>query len=157
MTKPIGDRMPDEVLEAFDGRDLERKMGPAYVLVTVDPSGAPRPCMLSAGEILAVDDRRLRVALWPKTNTVRNLGAGGPVLFCFVAPGTVLYLRGRARSLGQDESTKLERFEIEVESVEADLHAGMPVTQTITFSIGTADPVEVARSWGKQIEALRSA
>ena len=157
MTKPIGDRMPQDVVRAFDGRDLERKIGPAYVLVTVDPNGEPRPCMLSAGEVLAVDDRRLRVALWPKTHTVQNLAAGGPTLFCYVAPGTVVYLRGRARSLGQDDSTKLERFEIEVESAESDTHAGMPVTQTITFSIGSADPAEVVRSWARQVESLRDA
>lgn len=157
MTKPIGDRMPEEVVLAFDGHDLSRKIGPAYVLVTVDPSGAPRPCMLSAGEVLAVDDRRLRVALWPKTHTVQNLQAGGPTLFCYVAPGTVVYLRGRPRPLGQDEATKLERFEIEVESVESDTHAGMPVTQTITFSIGSADPAEVVRSWARQVDSLRDA
>ncbi|MGH2540820.1 MAG: hypothetical protein ACRDGK_09885 [Actinomycetota bacterium] len=156
MTKPIGDRMPEEVVQAFDGRDLDRKIGPAYVLVTVDPSGAPRPCMLSAGEILAVDDRRLRVALWPKTHTVQNLEAGGPILFCYVAPDTVVYVRGRARSLGQDDATKLVRFEIEVESVESDTHAGMPVTQTITFSIGSADPAEIVRSWDRQVESLRN-
>lgn len=157
MTKPIGDRMPDEIVRTFDGRDLERKIGQAYVLLTVDPSGAPRPCMLSAGEVLAVDDRRLRVALWPKTHTVQNLQDGGPTLFCYVAPGTVVYLRGRARSLGQDGATKLERFEIEVDSVESDTHAGMPVTQTITFSIGSADPAEVVRSWTRQVESLRDA
>ena len=90
MSKPIGERMPTDVLAALDGSDLEAEVGRAYLLVTTDPDGAPRPCMVSAGELLAVDDRRLRVALWPGTRTGSNLARGGPVLLCFVAPGTVL-------------------------------------------------------------------
>ena len=63
MAKSLGDRLPQTVLRAFDGNDLEAKVGPAHLLVTVDPDGSPRPCMLSAGEVLAPDDRRLRVLL----------------------------------------------------------------------------------------------
>lgn len=157
MTKQVGDRLPEQVLRTFDGEDLERKIGPAYVLLSVDPDGSPRPCMLSAGEILAVDDRRLRVALWPGTRTSTNLASGGPVLLCFVAPDTVLYVRGRSRTLGASETTRLERFEIEVGSVESDAHAGMPVTQTITFSVGSANPAEVAETWRRQLADLRAA
>lgn len=157
MTKPVGDRLPEQVVRAFDGEDLEAKIGPAYLLLTADPDGSPRPCMLSAGEILAVDDRRIRLALWPKTNTSRNLAAGGPALLCFVAPETVLYVRGRPRSLGPSAATRLERFEIEVDSVESDSHTGMPVTQTITFSVGSADPGEVAQTWRRQLADLRDA
>jgi len=157
MTKRVSDRLPGSVLEALDGRDLERKIGPTYVLMTVDPDGAPRPCMLSVGEILAPDDRHLRVALWPGTNTSRNLAAGSPALLCFVAPATVLYVRGRPRTLGRSATTRLERFEIEVDAVESDAHAGMPVTGTITFSIGDADPAEVAAAWRSQLEDLRDA
>jgi len=157
MTEPVGGRLPAAILTAFDGEDLEAKIGLAYLLVTVDPDGAPRPCMLSAGEILAVDDRRLRLALWPGTNTSRNLEAGRPALLCFAAPDTVLYVRGHPRALGASESTGLERFEIEVTSVQSDVHAGMPVTQTISFSIGASDPAEVAAGWRRQLTDLRGA
>jgi len=156
MTKQLGDRLPADVLAAFDGEDLQAKIGPAYVLLTVDPEGTPRPCMLSAGEILAVDDRRLRVALWPKTHTARNLAAGTPVLLVYVTPGSVLYVRGRSRPLEPGRATRLERFEIAVESIESDLHAGMPVTHPITFSVGEADPARVAADWSRQIDDLRS-
>ncbi len=157
MTKRLSDRLPPEVLSAFDGRDLEGKIGPAYVLMTVDPDGAPRPCMLSAGEILAVDERHLRFALWPKTNTSRNLAAGSSTLLCFVAPGTVLYVRGRPRALGPSETTHLERFELRVDEVESDEHAGMPVTGTIGFSIGAADQATVVAAWRKQLVDLGEA
>lgn len=152
----MGDRLPREVLEAFDGRDLERKVGPAYLLVTADEDGTPRPCMLSAGEILAPDARRLRVALWAGTRTARNLARGSPALLCFVAPGTVFYVRGTPRALPPAAGSDLERFEIAVSSVESDLHPGMPVTHGIGFAVEGGEPADVARSWRAQIEVLRA-
>ena len=69
MSRLIGETIPAELAEALDGEELERKIGPAYLLVTSDDDGTPRPCMLSAGEVLAVDERRLRFALWTGSRT----------------------------------------------------------------------------------------
>jgi hypothetical protein len=155
MTRPVGDQLPQEVLAAFDGSDLEAKIGPAYLLVSADADGAPRPCMLSAGEILATDDRHLRFGLWTGTHTSENLARGASVVFCFVAPGSVLYVRGPVRALEPVAGVQLSRFELEVASVESDVHPGMPVTQTITFDV-ERDRSEVAASWERQIQALRA-
>lgn len=154
MSKLIGDTLPREVLDALDGRDLAQKVGPAHMLLTGDPDGAPRPCMLSAGEILAPDEHTLRFALWPGTRTAENLEAGRPAVFCFVAPGTVLYVRGRTRPLPGD---KLRNFELAVESIESDSHAGMPVTSGIEFAIERGDPAEVVAAWDRQLAPLRDA
>jgi hypothetical protein len=156
VSRLVGDRLPAEVVRAFDGSDLEGKVGPAQVLVTPDPDGTPRPCLLSAGEVLAVDDRTLRVALWPGTRTSQNLGRGVPVLLCYVAPGTVYYVRGRSRPLGPGPGSRLERFEVAVESVESDAHPGMPVTSGITFAVPGTEPARVAAAWEEQIRALRA-
>jgi hypothetical protein len=77
MSKVIGDRLPDEITRAFDGRDLGSKIGPAHLLVTTDEDGMPRPCMRSAGEVLATGDDRLRLILWTGSTTCRNLARGG--------------------------------------------------------------------------------
>ncbi len=156
MTRTIGARLPPQVLDAFDGDELESKIGPAHLLVTVDPDGRPRPCMLSAGEIVAVDDRTLRLGLWPGTRTSTNLMRGSPALLCFVAPGVVLYVRGTARALEPVGDGTLARFEVRVDSVESDAHPGMPVTGGITFAVESGTPREVAASWRAQIEALRA-
>lgn len=155
MSKLIGDRLPTEVRDAFDGEHLERRIGPAYVLVTPDPDGTPRPCMLSAGEIFAPDDRRIRVALWPGTRTSENLGRGVPALFCFVVPGAALYIRGWSARLPKSDRTNLERFEIRVDSVESDMHKGMAVTEGITFAVQAMDPAVLVESWQDQIQSLR--
>ena len=156
MAKLLGERLPETVLWAFDGNDLETKVGPAHLLITVDPDGSPRPCMLSAGEVLAPDDRRLRVLLWAGTGTSRNLAAGGPVLFCFVEGSEVVYVKGDPRPLPREGRGGFERFEIQVQAVETDRHAGLPVTSGITFGVDGGDRAKVARGWERQLAALRA-
>jgi hypothetical protein len=155
MSKLVGDRMPEQVMSALDGASLEDKVGNAYLLVTGDPDGAPRPCMLSAGELLALDSRRLRVALWSGTHTGENLARGGPSLFCFITAGTVLYLRGEARALSGDARNGVEGFEIEVTSVESDAHPGLPVSGGLTFGVEGIDPVELVDRWRSRLATLR--
>jgi hypothetical protein len=157
MSKLLGDTIPSDLLGELDGEGLEHKLGPAYLLVTPDEDGTPRPCMLSAGEVLAIDGRRLRFALWAGSRTCGNLARGARALFCHVAPRSVLYVRGRTRPLTTDPDVNLECFELEVDSVESDEHAGMPVTSGISFAVERGDPAAVVDAWRRQIAALRSA
>lgn len=154
MTKLIGDRLPQDVVRAFNGEELASKVGPAYILLTSDADGTPRPCMLSAGEILATDDRHLRLGLWMGTRTSQNLARRSSAVLVFVEPGVVLYVRGMPRALSADDEQRLARFEMEVTSVESDLHPGMPVTSPVTFESTQMDAEQVAESWRRQIDAL---
>jgi hypothetical protein len=156
MAKSLGDRLPETVLRAFDGHDLEAKVGPAHLFVTVDPDGGPRPCMLSAGELLAPDDRRLRVLLWKGTGTSRNLAAGGPVLFCYVEGGEVVYVKGEPRPLPREGGGGCARFQPLGRAVHPPPHAGLPVTGGITFGVDGGDRAKVARGWERQLAALRA-
>ena len=156
MSKFLGERLPGEILTAFDGEKIEQKIGLAYLLVTTDEDGTPRPCMLSAGEILVPDDRHIRIALWPGTTTSKNLSRGSRVLFCYIAPGTVFYAKGQSTPLGPGRDSKLERFEVTVDAVESDIHQGMPVKETVLFEIEGMDTSKVAADWQRQLEALRS-
>lgn len=156
MSKLIGDTLPDDLAQALDGRELAGKVGPAYLLVTSDADGTPRPCMLSAGEVLALDGRRLRFALWKGSRTCANLARGGRALFCHVAPRTVVYVRGAVQSLEAPE-TNFDCFELQVDSVESDDHAGMPVTSGITFAVERGDPAAVVEAWERQLAGLRAA
>lgn len=157
MSEPIGDRMPEVVVRALDGTDLEAKVGPAHLLVTSDPDGTPRPCMLSAGEVLALDDRRLRLALWPGTRTGANLARGGSALLCYVTPGTVLYVRGTSRALPGPAVPGMDGFEIEVRSVESDVHPGLPVIGGLTFGVEGMDPGALIERWRSRLATLRQA
>ena len=155
MSKVVSDRLPEQITRAFDGQDLESKIGPAHLLVTADEDGTPRPCMLSAGEVLATGHDRLRLILWSGSTTCRNLARGGPVLFCYVVGRELYYVKGVPRTLPPAASSKLERFEIQVRAVESDRHEGMPVTAGITFGIDDLDPAKVTAGWQRQLAALR--
>jgi hypothetical protein len=156
VAKHLGNRLPQEVLSAFNGEGIESKIGRAYLLVTPDEDGTPRPCMLSAGEILAVDDGHLRVMLWPSTTTSNNLARGVRTLFCYIAPGTVIYAKGVSKPIGPGAGSKLERFEITIDAVESDVHQGMPVKETVVFGVEGMDTAKVASEWRRQLEILGS-
>lgn len=156
MSVRVGDRLPDTILRALDGRDLANQLGSAYLVITVDSDGRPRPCMLSAGELLAVDVRTLRAYLWPGTQTAGNLAARRRMLLCYVAPHTVYYVYGSPHELPAGETGGPGRFEITVESVYSDLHKGMPVRNGIVFGLEDADSADVLAGWQLQLDQLRS-
>jgi hypothetical protein len=156
LSKLLGNRLPEEVVKTFNGNDLANKIGLAYLMVTTDADGTPRPCMLSPGEVFCPNDSVLRVALWPGTNTSGNLERGSRALFCYVAPKTVLYVKGLARKLDAAPTTKLDRFEVQVESVESDNHPGMPIAESMRFDVVPDDRDLVVRSWERQVDSLRA-
>jgi hypothetical protein len=157
VSRSLGDTLPDALVAALDGTGLAGAVGQAYLLVTSDEDGTPRPCMLSAGELLALDRRLLRLALWPGSRTSANLARGGRALLCHVAPRTVIYVRGAVRSLDAGPDPELDCFELAVDAVESDEHAGMPVLTGITFSVEGADPAGVVATWERQLALLRAA
>jgi hypothetical protein len=137
--------LPDDLIRAFGDDVLDAPDQAAYLLLTGDEDGAPRISMLSVGEVLVLDPRTLRVALWPGTHTAANLGRGGTALFGAISPGSVTYVRLRPVRL--TAPAHLECFELTVTDVRADVHEGMPVTSGITFR---AEDPSVATTWRDQ-------
>ena len=141
----------------FDGANLEEKVGLGFLLISVDEDGSPRPCMLSVGEVLVTDSRTVRLGLWPGTRTVTNLARGGSTLFCFVTAGAVTYVGSHARPLQEPADATVSCFELSVDSVSTDLHAGMPVTAGITFAVEEPAFATVLSSWAGQLNDVRRA
>ncbi|MBF6568985.1 MAG: hypothetical protein IVW54_08930 [Candidatus Binataceae bacterium] len=154
MSKPLGEKLPREFIDAIDGHDLEGKYGETYLLLTSDTDGTPRPCMLSAGEMLAIDDRKIRVALWPNGHSGANLRRGSQVIICFVQPNTVLYVQGQAKELAHGRDPEIERFEIAVSSVASDVHEGLPVLHGIAFTSTPEVRRTMLEQWRKVLSAL---
>jgi hypothetical protein len=149
--------LPADLRKALDGRDLQTKIGQTYLLVTVDADGAPRMCMLSAGEVVVAGPDRLRVGLWRGTHTSENLARGGSCLFCYVAAGTVLYAWAFPTELTVPAEARLKVFELQVTALRNDEHPGMPVAAPIRFEVADADRDRVLERWTRQVELLVSA
>jgi hypothetical protein len=157
MSEWIGSELPKAVAEAFDGSDLERKIGTGHLLVTLDQDGTARPCMLSAGEVLAIDKNEMRLGVWRGTHTAANLASDRALIFCFVTAGNVLYIRGKSKALTPVESGSLAIFTLTVDSIESDFHAGMPVINGISFTVSAQRRQDVVVSWSQQLAELRMA
>lgn len=144
-------QLPEAVQRLFDGTNLDDRFGLAYELATVDPTGRPRMAMLSHGEILVVDGT-LRLALWSGSKTSTNLADGRTCLLSVVVPGSVWYILGHARSIPGEAS--LACFELELEEVRTDSHAGYPVTGPITYE-AERNQSQAISDWKLQHEMLR--
>ncbi|GLY73839.1 hypothetical protein [Actinoallomurus iriomotensis] len=157
MADTLGDRLPDELVHALDDEALTDEDQTGFLLVTTDENGAPRICVVSAGELLICDERTLRVALWHGSRTAHNLGRSGTALLAAISPGSVIYVRAEPAPLAVPETANLECFELTVKSVEADVHAGMPVTSGITFRADQPDHATAVADWRRQRALLASA
>jgi hypothetical protein len=155
MDELLDDRLPAVLVRALSDEALDPPDQPAFLLLTTDKDGAPRISMVSAGELLVHDERTLRIALWPGTNTARNLGRGGTALLGAVSPGSVVYVRLRPERLVGP--AQLECFELTAIGVRADAHAGMPVTTGIMFRTEEPDHTTAVTTWRRQRELLANA
>lgn len=62
-------------------------------MITCGADGPPQVCVPDWGELRAVDDRHLRVAVWPTDPTAVNLDGGAPVLLIVTALSDVYLVR----------------------------------------------------------------
>lgn len=92
----------------------------------------------------------------PGTKTAANMRRGSPVVLCFIAPNSVFYVKGRGRGLEHRTGTNVEAFEVSVESVESDVHPGLPVTGGIGFRCEGVSEDVLLRQWADRLDVLRS-
>ena len=161
MSWTVGTTLPAPLWERLRGKDLAGRLGMAILIATPDEAGWPHPAMLSYGEAVAVDPRRIRLAIHPARRTAANLRRSGKLTLCCVEPGLVYYVKAVAQ-VEEDPMAgmpHLARFEATVQTVladeaRADTEAGAVVTQGIRFAVGR--PAEaVLRDWESVVERLR--
>ena len=136
-------------------------MGQAILITTTDAAGFPHPAMLSFGEVVALDQRRLRLALYRMSGTSENLRRTGKLTLCLIGAGMAYYIKTtvREQSGGLEHFPELTRFEATVETVLADqaredLEPGVRLTGGITFAVGR-DVGAVLQGWQAVVEGLR--
>jgi hypothetical protein len=149
-----GSAVPADVLNYLNGEDLLSKTQ-ALRLSTVDPDGWPKAALLSAGEVVAISDRRLRLAVFANSGTAANLELDGRLTLSMVLNGGMCSLRLRARKCGEGmPELSLAFFETEIERVRTHVAAYADITGGLTFALH--DPPAVLDRWQRQIAALRA-
>jgi len=161
MSRAIGSRLPVPLRERLRGDDLAARVGIAVLILTTDGAGWPHPAMVSYGELVARDSRRVRLAVHRTSGTAENLRRRGRITFCFVEPGMTYYVKAAVGI--PEESVRgfpdLVRFEATVETVladeaRADFEPGVAVVDGVRFSIGRP-AAAVLRDWRRVVDSLR--
>jgi hypothetical protein len=148
-----GARLPGDVVALLDGNDLDARVGLTIELVTTGIDGWPGIALLSAGEVLALGDSAIRLALWPDSRTTANLSRSGRGLLAFVHDGSAYTVRVETER-ASDLPGPLAAFDGRVAAVRRDEVGYARLASGITFDLPDA-PAVVAR-WRGTIEALRA-
>jgi uncharacterized protein YndB with AHSA1/START domain len=153
-TAPLTVALPQQVLQDLDGDHLEARLDEAMRLSTVGPDGWPHGAQLSAGEMLAVGPAELLVAIWPQSNTARNLQRDGRLTLSLVHSGALLEIRGRASVVAEHQTAlDLTVFRVQIEAVDEHRAKYADVLSGVTFRLH--EPQSVLARWREQIAMLR--
>ena len=142
MSRSLGARLPDALVERFSQRDVVRRLGVAVPFVTVDAEQRPHPMLLSYLEIRAHDAGSVGLVILARSQSARNLAARGRGTLIVAEPDATFYVKLRALDgplpvLG-GEPFGLGYFLMAVEDVLEDAAAewegGMRITGAVTYS-----------------------
>jgi len=149
-----GSDIPASVLNYLNGEDLLSKTQ-ALRLSTVDADGWPKAALLSAGDVLALPNGCLRLAIFASSGTAINLERDGRLTLSLALDGGMCSLRLRTRKCRQGmPEFSLAFFEAEIERVRMHRAPYADVTGGISFALH--EPSAVLNRWQRQITALKA-
>ena len=163
MSRLVGQGLPPQVLEQFSGRDLQGCFGRVIPVVTVDAAGFPHPALLSFGEVVALDARRIGLATYADSTTTNNMRRNGRLTLLLVEPEGTYYIKGtvRERPGGLPAFPGLAHLEMRVEQVledaaRSEVEGEARITSGIRFGAGP-DGQALLKQWEALVAALRRA
>jgi hypothetical protein len=158
VTRPADPVVPAPLRAVLDDDDLAAGQGFTMLLMTVRDDDWPHLAMLSVGEVIALDERRLRLAVWPDSTSASNLAARlRMTLAAVLAPASYL-VRASVRPLGDLRtplSGRLAAFEATVEEVAVDEAPYAVLEAGIRYRL--TDVEATLRRWAELRSALREA
>jgi hypothetical protein len=148
--------LPPAWAALFDGERLADKHADAAILATVDSEGWAHTCFLSAGEVLALDDKRIYIAVWPRSRTAGNLRTQRRAVLLAALDGVVWDARMDVRCCGNGARNDDPLvFEGRIIGVRRHSAPYAHVKHLVGFTLHDRDAV-IAR-WSNQIDMLRAA
>lgn len=157
MAQSIGPRIPGHILALLSGDALERHVGITFLLLSGSAEGWPHLAMLSVGEVLALDERHLHLALWPASTATDHLSRSGRATLALVHAGAGYSIRlsvRRASDLVTQLSGRLARFECVAEDILEDIAPYAVLEAGVRYRL--KDPVATVYRWQEVISALRA-
>jgi hypothetical protein len=161
MTTSAGKDLPPEALAMLSGDDPRGQLGKIIPLVTVDGEGFPHVALLSPGEVLAVESQALRLALYEKGTTLRNIKDRSKLTLILVEPGLCCYAKGLGTVTdvtippGPVQPFTAVRVNVEVEEVLLDHETGASVSAGSRYERDVPESDEIAY-WARVWAGLRS-
>lgn len=140
----------------MDGTDLSAREGTTFLLITASGNDWPHVAMLSVGEVFAPSEGEVRLALWPGSQTTKNLAAGAFALLMVVASGATYYVRLKCRRLPDAKVGERPHalFSAQVDEALQDVVDYAEITTGIGFRL--SDRERVLKSWSESVEVMRS-
>jgi hypothetical protein len=158
VTRGLEPVVPPSLRAILDDEDLARHEGFTLQLMTLRDDGWPHLALLSVGEVVVLDERRLRLAIWPASTSAANLAARGrATLAAVVAPASYL-VRVSARPLGMIGTSpggRLAAFEATVEQAAADEAPYAELEAGVRYRL--TSPEATLPRWTNTRQALREA
>lgn len=147
--------IPEPLMKLLDGDRLPSKQNEAFMLQTVTEEGWPHTAMISVGEIVAMDDYTLRLALWCGTTTSHNMQRSGKAELVIVYAERVYYLKVAVKPLAPLMSAKHERdrFSAHIHALKIDQAKYAHIEAGIRVQL--IDPDSVITRWTETVEELR--
>ena len=150
-----GDALPPEIQQLLNGEDLTPKAALVFELVTVGASGWPHVALLSVGEVVALDQGTIGLALWPGSTTTENLRNSGLGVLQVYHAGAAFRIRLEARPIAEAATDRLALFATTVRGVVRDAVSYARLTSGPTIEL--ADTPKAVGRWQAQVAAIREA
>jgi hypothetical protein len=153
MSKLVGDQLPDDLYERLLGNDLEQHAEKVILLATIDEGGWPHLAMLSYFEVIAKDQRNLRLATYNNSGTTRNMRANGKATISIIDERTVYYIKSKVEEIARamvlaPQNSKLH-FRVEqvlADAANEEFEPGAYVASGVTYkSSGRVQQLQTAR------------
>jgi hypothetical protein len=108
MSRHVGDALPDDLFERLNGTNLTAVADHAIVVCSVDERGFAHPALLSYFEVVALDRRTLRLAMYSDSRSTRNARRDGRLTLVLVDAGAAYYIKGVVRQV--DDSMRVTPY-----------------------------------------------
>lgn len=147
-------RIGKELFTLLDGKGLEHKQHEAMMLLTVTEDQWPHIAMVSVGEVIALDEGNLRLALWPGTTTTGNLIRTGKATLAVFIGGKAHYVRLSLEHLPALPEARhvRERFAAQVFAAREDSAQYADILTGVTVRL--KEPESVINRWKETVAEL---